>query len=147
MTISESDVNDFLKHYEKSYNSFNFSFDLLKLKIDHLMIDINNFQEKEDKCQKSIFYRNFYKKVKEAEIKPLHRIINSYGAFYKPDKPENKGNIVTYLIELNSHMFNIYLLILKMESFKENLEKIHKQHKEIYDKRMKSLFYRFVYDI
>lgn len=114
-------------------------YNLLRVETNYLMISIQRYEEKERKCQNFIFYRNFYKRVKEAQIKPLYIILNTYGVFYEIAKPINNENLTEYALTLQSALTNI-------KAYENELKSIYDIYKEIYRMRIKSWFYCVVFD-
>jgi hypothetical protein len=132
--------------FEKQIEAIELIYNLTRVQVDYFMTSIQRYEEKERKCQESIFYRNFYKRVKEAQIKPLYSVVNTYGGFNEIAKPVNNGNLTQYAEALASYALTLQCVITNIKAYENELKSIHTQYKEIYHQRIKSWFYCVVYD-
>lgn len=132
--------------FEEQIKAIELIYNLSKVQTDYLMTSIQRYEEKERKCQESLFYRNFYKRVKEAQIKPLYMIVNTYGGFHEIAKPVNNGNLKQYAEALASYALTLQSMLTNIKAYENELKNVHEQYKEIYRTRIKSWFYCVAYD-
>jgi hypothetical protein len=125
--------------FEEQIKAVELMYNLSRTQIDYYLLAIQRYEEKEHKCQKSFFYRNFYKKVKKAQIPPLYTIVNKHGAFNEITKPVNNDDLRTYALTLQ-------LVIQSAKNYENELKIIYDKHHDIYKSRIKSWFYCVAYD-
>ncbi len=132
--------------FEEQIKAIELIYNLSKIQTDYLMTSIERYEEKERKCQESMLYRNFYKKVKEAQIKPLYVVVNTYGGFNEIAKPVNTGNLTQYMEALAKYALTLQCVLTNILVCENELKSIHEKYKEIYRQRIKSWFYCVVFD-
>lgn len=137
---------DKLHSFEEQIKSTELIYNLSRIQIDYYMNSIERYEEKERKCQKSFLYRNFYKRVKKAQITPLYRIVKTYGKFNEIAKPINNGNLRQYIEYLASYALTLESMFTNMKACENELKSVHEKYKEIYHMRIKSWFYCVLYD-
>ncbi len=135
-----------VKMFEEQLKAVELIYNLSRTQIDYYILSIQRYEEKEHKCQKSFFYRNFYKKVKNAQILPLYNIVNKHGAFNEIAKPVNNGDLRTYAEALASYALTLQSVVQSAKNYENELKIIYDKHRDIYKSRIKSWFYCVVYD-
>ncbi len=138
---------DHVKAYEEKVSNIELMYNLSKSQIEYYILSIERYEEKERKCQNSIFYRNFYKRVQKAQIEPLYQVINTYGAFCPIAKPINEGDLDKYIKALSMYSITLSSMLPNMSAFENRLKNIVEVYKNIYRIRIKSWFYCVMFDM
>ncbi len=136
-----------VKILEEQVSAIELIYNLCKAQIEYYHLSIQKYEDKERKCQNSIFYRTFYKKVQKAQIEPLYQVINTYGAFCPIAKPLNDGDTEKYIKALSLYLITLQSMIPNMSAFENRLKNIYEIYKNIYRRRIKSMLYCVLYDM
>jgi hypothetical protein len=135
-----------VKMFEEQLKAVELIYNLSRTQIDYYLLSIQRYEEKEHKCQKSFFYRNFYKKVKNAQIQSLNTIVNRHGTFNEIAKPVNNGDLRGYAETLASYALILQSVVQSAKNYETELKIIYDKHHDIYKSRIKSWFYCVAYD-